>query len=874
MGDALKGIDSVLSSSGKLEKGFDMIAKAGIAAFGAVATAIGKVAKDAANNYAEYEQLVGGAELMFGDAYATVAENAKNSFKTVQMSQNEYLTQVNGFATGLKTALNGNEQAAAELADRIIQAEADVIAATGNTQEAVQNAFNGIMRSNYTMLDNLQLGITPTKEGFEELIDKVNQWNAANGKSTSYTLGNLADMQSALVDYIEMQGLAGYAAMEAADTIQGSIASLRGAWDNFLTALADPDADLGERMDQLVDSGLAVLDNIAPRLIQTLPRIAKGISGLIERLSPYVSQAIADLLPALIDGATELLKSFWNAISDFFDFGPITSGLLVAATTAFAGLAVGIKAVTFATTTLIPIWKALSAAFTESPIGLIAVGIATLVAVFAPLIESLTSVSRRADELSESAHGAADALGEIEGQANSTIAETFAAADAADKYLNRLDELGKKTRLTAAEQKEYAATVEKLQATLPDVTIEIDEQTGKLKESTDAIRDQVKAWKEAAVAEALLEKRKALYAKQAEVIIEKTKNENSLMDVQQQQAEILAEAASAITDVYDANGKAVADWGVEEWNTFQQMAGNAQELQSAYWLAQDEASKLQPEIDALHIAIEKGEDVISDYDREMQGLDDVENALINTSDELADINTEVSSRLNTAAGMAKDLRKAYDDAYKAAKEMVEGSSELFQDMSERSTASLEDMTKNEQSRAEFYTEYSEALSKALNAVPESLRGAVLSMADMSQESLAQLQAIGGGSKDEVENLAAAYEATQKAQKQLSENLALAATDFEKNKKYFISEAEDLVKELDQYDAMYEAGANSARGYLNGMLHEINSELRLPGVPSALIEVDKGANAGTINLYQTFDSTATQSEIRMRAQSALEVALSR
>ena len=80
--------------------------------------------------------------------------------------------------------------------------------------------------------------------------------------------------------------------------------------------------------------------------------------------------------------------------------------------------------------------------------------------------------------------------------------------------------------------------------------------------------------------------------------------------------------------------------------------------------------------------------------------------------------------------------------------------------------------------------------------------------------------------------------------------------------------------MDQYDAMYEAGANSARGYLNGMLSEINSELRLPGVPSALIEVDKGANAGTINLYQTFDSTATQSEIRMRAQSALEVALSR
>ena len=136
---------------------------------------------------------------MFGDAFETVMENAKNAYKTVQMSQNEYLQQVNGFATGLKTAFGGNEQAAAELAHKIVKAEADIIAATGNTAENVQNAFNGIMKSNFTMLDNLQIGITPTKEGFQEVIDKVNEWNEANGRATNYQMGNLADMQSALV---------------------------------------------------------------------------------------------------------------------------------------------------------------------------------------------------------------------------------------------------------------------------------------------------------------------------------------------------------------------------------------------------------------------------------------------------------------------------------------------------------------------------------------------------------------------------------------------------------------------------------------------------------------------------------------------------
>lgn len=807
---------------------------------------------------------------MFGDAYDFVTEKAENAYKTVQMSQNEYLTQVNGFATGLKTALGGNEQAAAELADQIIQAEADIVAATGNTQEAVQNAFNGIMRSNFTMLDNLQLGITPTKEGFEELINQVNAWNETQGKSTNYVIGNLADMQSALVDYVEMQGMAGYASMEAADTIQGSISSLRGAWENFLTSLSDPDADVGEKIDALADSAFAVFDNLAPKILQIVPRVAEGLNRLIKSVSPYVADAVKNLLPALIEGVTALFQGLFDAVQNLFDFGPIVNGLLNTAIVAFGGLAVAVKATTFAVGTLVPMWKALSAAFTASPLGVVAVGIVAVVAAVAPLIDSLTKVNRMAEEFSENALDAADALKEIEAEASNTVAETYAAADAANKYLDRLDELEQKTELTADEQAEYASIVEKLRATLPDVTIEIDEQTGKLKESTDAIREQTKAWQEAAVAEALLEKRKSLYAKQADVLIEKTKNENRLMELQRQQSEILADSVSAITEIYDANGKAVEEWGVDEWNTFLQMSDNAQALQSAYWMAQDEASKLKPEIDALNMAISTGESVISDYEDEMRGLDDIETALAGSTDDLAKSTDEIAEKMSEVAGKAQALREAYNEAYSAAKEMVDGSSKLFQDMSERSQASLNEMIGNEQSRADFYTEYSDALSKALEAVPESMRSAVISMADMSADSLAQLQAIGNGSDEEIQKLAEVYEATQKAQEELAENLALAATDFQKNKELFVTEAQSLVDELDQYDAMYAAGENSGRGYVEGLLHAINSDLVVPGA-EGMAGINKGGG-NNINIYQTFDSTATQSEIRMRAQSALEVAL--
>lgn len=309
--------ENVETLSGKFKNGLATAAKVGAAAVSAAATGIAVLTKNALNNYAEYEQLAGGAQLMFGEAYDYIADKAANAYKTVQMSQNDYLQQVNGFATGLKTALGGNEQAAAELADRIINAEADVVAATGNSQEAVQNAFNGIMKSNYTMLDNLQIGITPTKEGFQEVIDKVNDWNAANGRATEYQIENLADCQSALVDYIEMVGMQGYAADEAAKTIQGSVASMKGAWSNLLTGIADDNADFKTLTEQFVDSLVTVGEkNIIPRISVILGGIAQLVTSASTTIIPMLITTITDNLPILLQAAVTLVGALGQGIID------------------------------------------------------------------------------------------------------------------------------------------------------------------------------------------------------------------------------------------------------------------------------------------------------------------------------------------------------------------------------------------------------------------------------------------------------------------------------------------------------------------------------------------------------------------------------
>ena len=295
-------------------KGAAAIGKATLVGVGAAATGITALGTAAVKSYADYEQLVGGAKLMFGDGYDFIAEKAKTAFRDVQMSQNEYLEQVNGFAVGLKTALGGNAQEAAELSHKIVQAEADVVAATGESKENIQNAFNGIMKSNFQMLDNLKLGITPTKEGFQDVIDKVNEWNKANGEATNYQIDNLADCQSALVDYIEMQGLSGYAAREASQTIQGSWGMLKGAWGNLMTGLADPSADLGQLIGNVFEGVNALAGNLVPRISQILSGIATSMSQLVPLLTAELPNLLQQVLPPLIEGATSLVNGLVAAL--------------------------------------------------------------------------------------------------------------------------------------------------------------------------------------------------------------------------------------------------------------------------------------------------------------------------------------------------------------------------------------------------------------------------------------------------------------------------------------------------------------------------------------------------------------------------------
>lgn len=317
-----RDLDSVSNKTekfaNKLKNGLGTAAKIGAKAVTAslaiAGTAITAITKNAVENYAEYEQLVGGVETLFKDSADIVMEYAENAYKTAGLSANEYMETVTSFSASLLQSLDGDTQAAAEMADLAITDMADNANKMGTDMASIQNAYQGFAKQNYTMLDNLKLGYGGTKEEMQRLIDDANALNAAQGKLTNYSIDSYADIVSAIHDVQTEMDITGTTAEKAANTIQGSIASVKGSWQNLLTAISSEDLPVDEYISAFVDSVSVAAGNLLPRIGIAL----NGVVELVNQLAPQIVAAIPELvstiLPVVATAATSLVEAVAAAL--------------------------------------------------------------------------------------------------------------------------------------------------------------------------------------------------------------------------------------------------------------------------------------------------------------------------------------------------------------------------------------------------------------------------------------------------------------------------------------------------------------------------------------------------------------------------------
>ena len=135
----------------KLKGGLSIAAKVGAAAVAAAGAAVVAIGKQAIEQYAEYEQLVGGVETLFKQSSDTVMGYAENAYKTAGLSANEYMNTVTSFSASLLQSLGGDTEAAAKYADMAITDMSDNANKMGTDMEMIQNAYQGFSKQNYTI---------------------------------------------------------------------------------------------------------------------------------------------------------------------------------------------------------------------------------------------------------------------------------------------------------------------------------------------------------------------------------------------------------------------------------------------------------------------------------------------------------------------------------------------------------------------------------------------------------------------------------------------------------------------------------------------------------------------------------------------------
>lgn len=323
MGDVKKSINETSEGSGKLNKIGDTmkkvgatVAKVSAAAFAAAAAGIVSITKSAVQNYAEYEQLVGGVETLFKGSAKEVQKYASDAFKTAGLSANEYMSTVTSFSASLLQSLGGDTAEAAAYADRAIIDMADNANKMGTSMASIQNAYQGFAKQNYTMLDNLKLGYGGTKAEMERLIADANKLKEANGEMADLSIDSFADVTEAIHLIQTEMGITGTTALEAGSTIQGSCSMMKAAWHNLVTGLADENADFDKLLGDFIDSVTTFGKNLIPRIEVALGGVVKLIGSLAPKIVETIPTLAKSVLPAAITAATDIMTSLASALPD------------------------------------------------------------------------------------------------------------------------------------------------------------------------------------------------------------------------------------------------------------------------------------------------------------------------------------------------------------------------------------------------------------------------------------------------------------------------------------------------------------------------------------------------------------------------------
>ena len=577
----------------------------------------------------------------------------------------------------------------------------------------IQLTKNGINTANATTMINGLL---------TELADSGSEVSKTLTEKTGKSFGQLMKSGKSLGEVIEILGDSVDGDSEKFANLWGTVRAGRGAVTIF-NAGADAFVD---SLDAIANSTGAA-DKAFETMADTAEMTDQRLQAATDNLKVAIGEALEPTLNQLKQSGIEALEP----LTKFVEENPVLIQTLAGTVTAVAGVATAVTACAAAVTILRAAFGDLTGV--EAVLG--------TAAVLGGVTAFTLGVESAGNEVTRLANESRQLNNELSKGASARQAsrdEMAQNAANARKLADELTALQGKTKLTKEEQERQKQIVAELNAIVPDLSLAIDDQTGKLNMSTDALKANVDELMNLAKVQAAQEDLTAIGNQMYEA-------EKQLNDLEKELLETYGLKVTSIEDVQNAYEDMTASYVDASGNITN---GNIAEADSMKALGEQ-------------VIETKGN--LADLQEEFQTTSeyiDENSAVLEANAEAQAEGAEAAEGLSAAEQQAaEEIEKANAKLRDSVANTVSNVNPLFDSLADKSKETLTTLTKNLEENAAKAEEFAEALNNATGSAQygtdESFTQIVNTLAEKGPEAtglLEQLVAGAQGNTEEFNNL--------------------------------------------------------------------------------------------------------------------------
>lgn len=632
---------------------------------------------------------------------------------------------------------------------------------------------------------------------------------------------------------------------ETASTAFFEVVSALNAMDDPMEKNAAAVGLFGTMYEDLEANLLPILANIEGGTIdvhgalETVTSDATSLSDNWQEASNSVSTAFTTAVEPAVSGLSSGVAGVVKSFGDFLQEHPAVTKAITAIGVGLAAVVLGITGVVFVTQVAIPAVTAFGVALNTAlgPIGWVALAVTGVVAAVGALIALFQKEETEYDTWTATTKAQYDALQDLNAEyeeacdtygetseealrlkyemddlnasfeANKMTVEEFVEQcnalveshnDLAQSYaentasiheeevgslalIQKLEDLAMSTEQTASTQMQMQSIIDTLNEKYPDLALNIEDVTT----NTDAM---VTAIKKAAEEQAKQEQ----YQESYDTYVELLKEQALLED----QIAAATENVRLEQEKMDNMSGWQHFWTSGEWDDLESYEEALEELQAA--LAENRQMQQQCEntMEEYADSVKEAEEATVSYE------DAVERAISSVQEEM------------------DELCKAYDEAYEAARDSIDGQIGLFDEMETKSELSVKNMQDAFQSQIDYLNTYTENLRKAAEYGLDD--GLIASLSDGSEESAGYLNAIienveklGASSEDAqkfVDDFNTSFQEVESAKDEFATTVATMETDFDEKMSEIEGRLNDAIDEMNMEEDAAAAAKETMEAY--------------------------------------------------------------